>query len=157
MKEGEIPKEEDRNERQKIRYDVLAWRKEKDCPSRAQLHPELNQWPPVNKDSAEQVRSCKVDPPSKTRPKGPSEKRSGDKRKMDQLPMIVDFKVHDNHVTKEWDITIPVNDTTNPPELVMKSGFWELIQYKSTKTPKTNVHATTSAAAVEDEEEEDDI
>ena len=70
-------KPEDYNDRQRIRYDVLNWKKDIDCPSRAQLHPELNQWTPVSKDGKDQVKSCKVDPPSKARPKGPAEKRTG--------------------------------------------------------------------------------
>ena len=68
----------DYNDRQRIRYDVLKWRKDADCPSRAQLHPELNQWTPANKDGTDQVKSCKIDPPSKARPKGSSnDKRAG--------------------------------------------------------------------------------
>lgn len=80
IKEKEGPHKNDPenyNERQKIRYDVLKWSKATDCPTRAQLHPELNQWTPVTKDGGDQIKSCKVDPPSKTRPKGPTDKRAG--------------------------------------------------------------------------------
>lgn len=72
----------DYNERQKIRYDVLRWKKEVDCPNRAQLHPELNSWTQLTKDGGEMLKSCKVDPQSKARPKGPVGKPvAGEKRK----------------------------------------------------------------------------
>lgn len=80
------------NERQKIRYDVLKWSKAVDCPTRAQLHPELNLWTPVTKDGREQIKSCKVDPPSKTRPKGPSDKRGGA-----QLKSAINKDHHHHH------------------------------------------------------------
>ena len=57
-----------RNERQRARYEVLDWSKEKDCPTRAQLHPEMNRWHPVDKDAY--VKTCRVEPKPQRRPKG---------------------------------------------------------------------------------------
>ena len=57
-----------RNARQQARYEVLDWTKEKDCPTRAQLNPEMNRWHPVDKDAY--VKTCRVEPKTKSRPKG---------------------------------------------------------------------------------------
>jgi len=57
-----------KNDRQRARYAVLDWTKEKDCPIRAQLQPELNRWHPVEKDDA--VKTCRVEPKPQRRPKG---------------------------------------------------------------------------------------
>ena len=55
------------NERQQIRYDVLNWKKEVDCPSRAQISPEIEKWPVA--DSTEVTKSCQKVPESKKRAK----------------------------------------------------------------------------------------
>ena len=57
-----------RNDRQRARYEVLDWTKDKDCPTRAQLNPEMNRWHPVDKDAY--VKTCRVEPKTKSRPKG---------------------------------------------------------------------------------------
>jgi hypothetical protein len=67
------------NDRQRIRMAVLDWEKEKDCPNRAQLSPELNGWPQLGRDGGEELlKSCRVDPESKKRTKGSSDKRKRD-------------------------------------------------------------------------------
>jgi hypothetical protein len=148
VREGELPAEADRYDRQRIRYEVLNWKKETDCPTRAQLHPELNLWTPVNKDGAELLKTCRIEPTSKARPKGTSDKRSSsDKRKLDDAPMIADVRTYDDsHLTKSWELTIPVT-ADNPPVLVKQGEFWELIQYKKPKFTTTN----------NEEEEDDDL
>lgn len=84
IKEETIPERKEWNERLTRRYAVLNWKKEKDCPDRNQLHPELNKWVSVTKDGGELVQTCKVAPEAKRRPKGAGDKRSatagGEKR-----------------------------------------------------------------------------
>lgn len=79
--EGTIPPREEWNERLTRRYAVLDWTKEVDCPERNQLHPELNKWVSVTKDGGELVKSCRIAPETKRRPKGPNDKRAAEKRK----------------------------------------------------------------------------
>lgn len=55
------------NERQQIRYDVLNWKKEVDCPSRAQISPEIEKWPVA--DLTEALKSCAISPEAKKRNK----------------------------------------------------------------------------------------
>lgn len=94
---GSLPAPEKRSSSAKARYDVLNWKKEKDCPSRAQLHPEINQWTAVAKDGSPLVKSCKVDPETKKRPKGTGDKRvAGDKRKHCDDEDDVMFDVEDD-------------------------------------------------------------
>lgn len=58
------------NERQQARVNVLSWRKDVDCPDKAQLNPELNHWPALPKD--QHVKTCRVGPDPKKRVlKGP--------------------------------------------------------------------------------------
>ena len=45
IKLTEKPPPEGANDRQKIRYEVLNWTKAVDCPSRAQISPEIEKWP----------------------------------------------------------------------------------------------------------------
>ena len=47
------------------RVDVLKWTKAKDCPKRAQLNPEMNQWQALDKE--EIVKSCRIEPEAKKR------------------------------------------------------------------------------------------
>jgi hypothetical protein len=63
-------------ERKILRREVLNWSKAKDCPSRAQINPELNHWKLVDKESEKAVypKSCKVDPEHKKR-SGTNKKR----------------------------------------------------------------------------------
>jgi len=53
------------NDRQRARVDVLKWTKAKDCPKRAQLNPEMNQWQALDKE--EIVKSCRIEPEAKKR------------------------------------------------------------------------------------------
>jgi hypothetical protein len=53
------------NDRQRARVDVLKWTKANDCPKRAQLNPEMNQWTSLDKD--ESVKSCRIEPEAKKR------------------------------------------------------------------------------------------
>ena len=53
------------NDRQRARVDVLKWTKANDCPKRAQLNPEMNQWQALDKD--ENVKSCRIEPEAKKR------------------------------------------------------------------------------------------
>lgn len=71
------------NERQKKRMAVLDWTKEKDCPDRAQLNPELCGWTQLKGDGKTEapIESCRKDPESKKRTKGTSG-TSGAKRKI---------------------------------------------------------------------------
>tara|TARA_Y100000389_G_scaffold180674_1_gene195696 strand:- start:449 stop:1201 length:753 start_codon:yes stop_codon:yes gene_type:complete len=55
------------NDRQQIRYDVLNWKKETCCPSRAQISPEIEKWPIA--DATEALKSCAISPESKKRAK----------------------------------------------------------------------------------------
>ena len=55
------------NDRQQIRHDVLNWKKETCCPSRAQISPEIEKWPIA--DATEALKSCAVSPESKKRAK----------------------------------------------------------------------------------------
>ena len=53
------------NERQQIRHDVLNWKKSLDCPSRAQISPEIEKWPVA--DVTEALKSCAISPEAKKR------------------------------------------------------------------------------------------
>ena len=53
------------NERQQIRHDVLNWKKALDCPSRAQISPEIEKWPVA--DVTEALKSCAISPEAKKR------------------------------------------------------------------------------------------
>ena len=64
IKESE-PQPAANNERQQIRYDVLNWKKETDCPSRAQISPEIEKWPVA--DVTEALKSAAVSPEAKKR------------------------------------------------------------------------------------------
>ena len=55
------------NDRQQIRYDVLNWKKESNCPSRAQISPEIEKWPIA--DLTEALKSCAISPEAKKRNK----------------------------------------------------------------------------------------
>lgn len=55
------------NDRQQIRYDVLNWKKESNCPSRAQISPEIEKWPVA--DLTEALKSCAISPEAKKRNK----------------------------------------------------------------------------------------
>ena len=55
------------NDRQQIRYDVLNWKKESNCPSRAQISPEIEKWPIA--DLTEALKSCAISPEAKKRAK----------------------------------------------------------------------------------------
>ena len=53
------------NDRQRARREVLNWKKEINCPHRAQISPELNKWTALDKE--ENVKSCRVEPEAKKR------------------------------------------------------------------------------------------
>ena len=53
------------NDRQRARRDVLNWKKDVNCPNRAQISPELNKWTALDKD--ENVKTCRVEPEAKKR------------------------------------------------------------------------------------------
>jgi len=77
------------NERQEVRLAVLDWEKEKHCPNKAQLNPEMNGWTPLGKDGAEDLlKSCRVDPETKRRVKGEGGKRSREDASADQCSEI---------------------------------------------------------------------
>lgn len=64
------------NERQQARVNVLSWKKEVDCPDKAQLNPEINRWTMLPKD--QHVKTCRVGPEPKKRSiksSGPGSKR----------------------------------------------------------------------------------
>lgn len=67
------------NERQQVRFDALKWESKVDCPSRAQINPELNHWPSVTSMGDEIVKSCRIDSTSTKRPKS-----SVDRKKMEE-------------------------------------------------------------------------
>ena len=68
-KRKERGEEEVRESKQK-RLDVLKWTKKKDCPSKAQINPEMNKWPSVDKCGYEEaVKSCKIEPEARKRQK----------------------------------------------------------------------------------------
>ena len=52
---------------QQIRLEVLDWRKESDCPNRAQINPEIEKWEVVT--GAELAKSCYKAPEAKKRTK----------------------------------------------------------------------------------------
>jgi len=52
---------------QQIRLEVLDWRKENDCPNRAQINPEIEKWEVVT--GAELAKSCYKAPEAKKRVK----------------------------------------------------------------------------------------
>jgi len=143
------------NERQAIRYSVLSWTKSIDCPSRAQLHPELNQWSAVSRDGSDQqhYKSCKIDPPSKARPKGPADKRAagcGGKRKvgLEELPMLEDVTIcEEGHPYRKWSLTVSFEDVDNPPVLTKRGNFWILDQYSCHLMSLTTRGAAAGAPA----------
>ncbi len=53
------------NDRQRARREVLNWKKETNCPNRAQISPELNKWTALDKE--ENVKSCRIEPETKKR------------------------------------------------------------------------------------------
>ena len=66
------------NERQEKRLEVLDWKKEESCPTKAQLNPEINGWTPLGKEGGEPLlKSCRIDPESKKRNKGSDGKATG--------------------------------------------------------------------------------
>ena len=67
VKESEKPPPEGAEMRHQIRYDVLNWKKEIDCPSRAQISPEIEKWPVA--DLTEAMKSCAISPEAKKRTK----------------------------------------------------------------------------------------
>tara|TARA_Y100000589_G_scaffold304755_1_gene318176 strand:+ start:127 stop:882 length:756 start_codon:yes stop_codon:yes gene_type:complete len=67
IKKTEKPPPEGANDRQQIRYNVLNWTKETDCPSRAQISPEIEKWPIA--DVTEALKSCAISPEAKKRTK----------------------------------------------------------------------------------------
>ena len=155
------------NERQKTRYDVLNWSKAKDCPQRAQLHPELNSWTPVSKEGGDQIKSCKIDPVSKTRPKGPADKRGpgvGEKRKRsageDDNPARCDPEKN-----KIWEEAFKVGPKGSY-SVHENNGILYIIQYKYEGCDKESAETaaaagggadgSSSAAGAQEEDEEED-
>ena len=143
----------DYNERQKIRYDVLKWKKERDCPSRAQLHPELNSWTQLSKEGGEILKSCKVDPTSKARPKGPSTAKggppvSGEKRKRAAED---DDVVCDPYADIEWVRALRVGPKGSY-SIDERDGKVYIIQYKHAGS---SAEAGPSTATEEADEEEE--
>ena len=67
IKLTEKPPPEGANDRQKIRHEVRNWTKAVDCPSRAQISPEIEKWPVA--DLTEAFKSCAISPEAKKRTK----------------------------------------------------------------------------------------
>ena len=69
------------NERQQIRMDVLSWKKETDCPNRAQINPEIEKWEIATGE--ELAKSCFKAPEAKkrTKPGSSQEEEAEAKRK----------------------------------------------------------------------------
>lgn len=70
------------NERQQMRLDVLKWTAAVDCPSRAQINPELNKWPSLTSMGEELVKSCRVDTAATKRPKSANAKNKDEGEQM---------------------------------------------------------------------------
>ena len=107
------------NERQEARLKVLDWEKEKCCPSKAQLNPELNGWVPLGKDGAEDLlKSCRVDPESKRRAKAPDSKAGGGgKSVLGKRKQVIE---------DEWVIDLGPKGTYSISE---QPGFAHIVQY----------------------------
>jgi hypothetical protein len=106
------------NDRQRTRLAVLDWEKEKNCPNKAQLNPEINGWTPLGKDGAEEhLKSCRVDPETKKRVKGSSQKCKRERDDDDADEMIKFSKVIKNVGPKG---TYSINE---------QNGFIHFVQY----------------------------
>jgi len=82
------------NDRQRTRLAVLDWEKEKNCPDKAQLNPEMNGWTPLGKNGAEEhLKSCRIDPETKKRPKGSSSKAKRERDDDDGSDVVKFYKV----------------------------------------------------------------
>tara|TARA_B100000902_G_C27265759_1_gene893426 strand:- start:478 stop:1236 length:759 start_codon:yes stop_codon:yes gene_type:complete len=93
----EKPPPEGAELRHQIRYDVLGWTKEKCCPSRAQISPEIEKWPVA--DLTEALKSCAISPETKKRAK-PGASQSEEME-----------KVRKRYVCSEELIQVPQNST----------------------------------------------
>lgn len=69
--------------REQRRWEVLQWKKDVDCPTKAQLNPEVNLWASI--PVSEHVKSCAIAPVSRRRPKGASDKRSAPDEELTSL------------------------------------------------------------------------
>jgi|TARA_B100001540_G_scaffold310778_1_gene329082 hypothetical protein len=105
------------NERQRKRMAVLDWTKEKDCPARAQLNPELCGWTQLKGDGATEapVESCRKDPESKKRVKGGGG-NSNSKRKIKEE----DDDDTDDHI--KWQKTFEMGPEGSFNIAVVKDG-----------------------------------
>jgi hypothetical protein len=103
------------NDRQRKRMEVLDWVKEKDCPDRAQLNPELCGWTQLNGENGTEapLKSCKVDPESKKRTK-----QAGDKGD-DGCDMI------------KFQKTIKNVGPKGSYAIIEQEGFVHFVQYKT--------------------------
>ena len=97
VKETEKPPPESAAQRHQIRYQVLDWKKEIDCPSRAQISPEIEKWPVA--DVTEALKSCAISPEAKKRNKPGSSQA-------DEME-----KVRKRYVCSEELIQVPQNST----------------------------------------------
>ena len=104
------------NERQRKRMAVLDWVKEKDCPDRAQLNPELCGWTQLKGENGTEapLKSCKVDPESKKRTKP-----AGDKATEDACDMI------------KFQKTIKGVGPKGSYSIIEQDGFIHFVQYKT--------------------------
>lgn len=155
IKKEAIPERKDWGERLTRRYAVLKWKKEIDCPERNQLHPELNKWVSVTKDGGELVKTCRIVPETKRRPKGAGDKRGGaaggDKRGAKRAAAAVDedpdmFDV-DEIVKFRKGIRVGPKGTYRIVEL---DGAVIVEQYKDHQGG-TAANAAAAAAAAEDD------
>ena len=105
------------NERQRKRMAVLDWVKEKDCPDRAQLNPELCGWTQLKGENGTEapIKSCKVDPESKKR----SKPAAGDKAADDVCDMI------------KFQKTIKGVGPKGSYSIIEQDGFIHFVQYKT--------------------------
>lgn len=119
------PGEEIRESKAK-RLEVLKWTKKKDCPNRAQISPELNKWPSVDKLGLEEVvKSCKVDPESRKR------------MKTTETNKDVDGLVAQQHVVKVGE--------QGSYTIVERPGVLHIIQYHTRNSDDKNGEAEGDA------------
>ena len=111
------------NERQEVRLAVLDWEKEKHCPNKAQLNPEMNGWTPLGKDGAEEhLKTCRVDPETKRRVKGDGQKCKRERDDEDDTDFIKFNKIIRNVGPKG---TYSIHEA---------DGFIHFVQYEYTPT-----------------------
>jgi len=110
--------------RHHIRYQVLDWKKEVDCPSRAQISPEIEKWPVA--DLTEALKSCAISPEAKKRNK-PGASQS------DELE-----KVRKRYVCSEELIQVPPGSTYKINEV--GGNLLHVIFYRSSADNANGTH-----------------